>query len=153
MNTKPTPEEAQQALREVDHRQAQTSAAAAWPRWVWIAGGAVVAAYGILADTEPRFVRTWGTTVVVLLLVASMAVNTRRGGGLLGRQVRPRVARDPSSLLGAGLVFVLFVGAAVLLRVLDVPHAALWTSLPGGVLLAVAGPWWERRVLSRAAGR
>ena len=153
MNTQPTPDEARAVLRDIDHRRTQTAERAGWPRWAWVASGAVVAAFGLLADRQPGFFRDWGSVLVVLLLVAALASNSRRGGALLRRQARPRVTPGPAALLWSALVVVLFVGGGTLAVAADVPHAALWMGLAGAVLLAAAGPWWQRRVLAREAGR
>ncbi|MEU0551598.1 hypothetical protein [Micromonospora sp. NPDC005979] len=151
MSTTPTPEEARQALEDVDRRRDQTAAAASRSRWTWLAAGILVAAYGIVADRYPDFVRTYGTTIVILLLLASMAANTRWGAALLRRPVRPRATPDTSSLLWSALVLALLIAGAAFATALDVPHLWAWFGLVGGVLLAAAGPWWQRRVLTRPA--
>ena len=153
MSSSPTPEEARQALHDVDRRREQSARAAGHSRWAWLAAGVVTAAYGVLADREPRFLSNWSSIIVVALLLIVVAGNTRRGGALLGRPVRARTAADPASMLWVALVLILFIAAATLAVALHTPHAAVWIGLAGGVLLAAAGPWWQRRVLSRAAGR
>ena len=153
MTATPTPEEAQQALDNVDRHRARAAAAATRPRWVWIAAGVLVAGWGVLADQAPQVTRAWGNTLVILLLVAVVIGNSRRGGSLLRRQMRPRVGHDPASMAWTGLVIILFVGGAALAVALHVPHVALWSGLAGGVLLAAVGPWWQRRVLTREARR
>jgi hypothetical protein len=148
----PTPEEARQALRDVDHRRDQSAAAGSWPRWTWITGGVVVAAYGVLVDQQTQFLRDWGSTIVVLMLLAVVLSNSRWGSSLLRRPVRTRPPRDLQSLLWPALVLILVIGATLAVA-RDVPHAALWSGLAGGVLLAVAGPWWQRRLLTRETSR
>ncbi|MEU1589616.1 hypothetical protein [Micromonospora sp. NPDC005710] len=152
MNT-PTPEEAQAALRDVDRRRNQTAAAAGHSRWGWIVAGVLIAAYGFLADREPQFIRTWGSAIVLLLLFASLLGNTRLGGSLLRRPVRPRVTPDPASVLWLLLVLAVLIGGTTIAAAMDVPHVALWSGLAGGVLVAAAGPWWQRRILTRETGR
>lgn len=151
MSTTPTPEEARRALADVDRRREQTAAAAGRSRWAWLAAGVFAAAYGIVADRYPDFVRTYGTTIVILLLVAAMIPNTRWGAALLKRPVRPRATPDAQSLLWSALVVALLIGGAALATALEVPHLWVWFGLLAGVLLAVAGPWWQRRVLTRPA--
>ncbi|MEU5785213.1 hypothetical protein [Micromonospora lupini] len=151
MSTTPTPEEAREALRDVDRRRGQTAAAAGRSRWTWLAAGVLVAAYGVLADRYPGFVRTYGTSIVILLLLLSMAGNTRWGAALLRRPVRPRITLSPAALLWSALALALLIGGTALATALDVAHVWLWSGLFIGVLLAAAGPWWQRRVLTRVA--
>ncbi|MEU7842134.1 hypothetical protein AB0B39_14385 [Micromonospora sp. NPDC049114] len=151
MSTTPTPEEARRALQDVDRRRGQTVAAASRSRWTWLGAGVLVAAYGVLADRYPDFVRTYGTTIVILLLLLSMAGNTRWGATLLRRPVRPRIVPSPASLLWSALVLALLIGGTALATALDVPHVWLWSGVIIGVLLAAAGPWWQHRVLTRTA--
>ncbi|KAB1937332.1 hypothetical protein F8271_19330 [Micromonospora sp. ALFpr18c] len=151
MNTTPTPEEAEGALRDVHRRRGQTAAAAGWPWWAWIVTGVLIAALGVLADRYPEFTRTYGTTIAILLLLVAMASNTRWGGALLRRPVRPRIQPDTSALMWSALILALLIGGTALAGALGVPHVLLWGGLFIGVLLAAAGPWWQRRVLIRAA--
>jgi hypothetical protein len=153
MNATPTPEEARDALQDVERRRAQTAAASGRSRWVWIGAGVLIVAWGVLIDQKPGFAGDWGSIVVGLLLLVVVLGNTRRGGSLLRRQVRPRLPHDSSAMLWSGLVIVLLIGGAALAVALHTPHVALWTSLAGGLLLAAAGPWWQRRVLTREARR
>ncbi|MBG6064510.1 hypothetical protein [Micromonospora ureilytica] len=152
MNT-PTPEEARAALRDVDRRRTQTAAAAGRSRWGWIVAGVLIAAYGVLADREPQFVRTWGIAIVLLLLGVSLVGNTRLGGSLLRRPVRPRITPDPASLLWILLALAVLIGGTTIATAMEVPHVALWSGLAGGVLVAAAGPWWQRRILTRGTAR
>ncbi|MEV4822638.1 hypothetical protein [Micromonospora sp. NPDC049274] len=149
MSTTPTPEEAREALRDVDRRRGQTAAAAGRSRWTWLAAGVFVVAFGALADSYPDFLRTYGLTIVVFLLLLSMAGNTRWGAALLRRPVRPRISPAPAALLWSALVLALLIGGTALATALDVPHVWLWIGLFIGVLLAAAGPWWQHRVLTR----
>ncbi|MET8281708.1 hypothetical protein [Micromonospora sp. NPDC005174] len=151
MSTTPTPEEARRALQDVDRRRDQTAAAAGWPWWAWLASGVAVGACGFAADQYPDFVRTYGTTIVILLLVVAMLPNTRWGATLLKRPVRPRATADTSALLWSVLVVALLIGGTTLASALDVPHVWVWSGLIVGVLMAAAGPWWQRRVLTRSA--
>ncbi|MGC4757669.1 hypothetical protein [Micromonospora trifolii] len=150
MNTTPTPDEARQALQDVDRRRNQTATAAGRSRWIWIAAGVLIAGYGLLTDQEPQFVRTWGVAIVVLLLLVAAVGNTRRGGALMRRPVRPRIAPDHASILWLALVLVLVIGGTMMAAAAGVPHIAVWSGLAAGVLLAAAGPWWQRRMLTRA---
>ena len=153
MNTQPTPDEAREALRDIDHRRTQTVERAGWPRWAWVVAGVVTAAYGILADREAGFFRDWGSAFIGLLLLVALASNSRRGGALFRRQARPRITPDPASLLWSALVIIAFIVAGTLAAAANVPHVAAWMGLAGGILLAVAGPWWQRRVLERESRR
>ncbi|WP_433537877.1 hypothetical protein ACQPZK_09225 [Micromonospora sp. CA-249363] len=151
MGTTPTPEEARRALQDVDRRRDQTAAAAGWPWWAWLVTGVAAVAYGFAADQYSDFVRTYGTTIVILLLLAAMLPNNRWGSALLKRPVRPRTTPDTSVLLWSVLVVVLLIGGTAVAGALDVPHVWVWSGLIVGVLLAAAGPWWQRRVLTRPA--
>ncbi|MCM4083074.1 hypothetical protein [Paractinoplanes hotanensis] len=149
----PTPEQAQQALDDVGRRQTQTAEAATHSRWAWIASGALLVVWGVLVDQQPQFMRDWGTTIVLMLLALSLLANTRFGGSLLRRPVRPRVPRDARSMVWNGVVIVLMAVGAWLLVRLEVPHATVWAGVAGGLLVAGVGPWWQRRVLARGAMR
>ncbi|MGC4855695.1 hypothetical protein ACLQ24_20455 [Micromonospora sp. DT4] len=151
MSTAPTPEEARRALEDVDRRRDQTATAAGWPWWAWLASGVAAVICGFAADRYPDFVRTYGTTIVILLLFAAMFPNTRWGSALLKRPVRPRATTDTSILLWSVLGVALLIGGLALASALDVPHVWVWSGLTVGVLLAAAGPWWQRRVLARPA--
>lgn len=151
MTATPSPDEARQALQDVEHRRGQTAAAADWPVWTWITGGILAAAWGLIADQFPQFVRTWGTPIVVLLLILALAAKTRWGGALLRRPVRTRTSFNSANTGWLVLVLILLTGAGTVAAVFDVPHTALWAGLAGGLLLAIAGPWWQRRILTREA--
>jgi uncharacterized membrane protein YgcG len=153
MSTTPTPDEARQALEDVERHRTHTAAATGRKRWAWIAAGAAVLAWGVLVDQVPRFGQTWSYAVITLLLLVVVLGNTRRGGSLFGRQARPRVSRDPASMLWFGLVIVLLIVGKSVAMALHVPHHAIWAGLVGGLLLALVGPWWQHRVLTRSARR
>ena len=151
--TTPTPEQARQALDDVGRRQAQTAAAATHSRWSWLAAGALLVVWGVLVDQRPDFTRDWGNVIVLTLLALVLLGNTRLGGSLLRRPVRPRVPRDPRHMVWAGLAIVLIAVGTWLLVRLEVPHATVWAGLASGLLVAGAGPWWQRRVLAPGAPR
>ncbi|MFG1605036.1 hypothetical protein [Actinoplanes sp. NPDC049265] len=153
MSTTPTPDEARQALQDVERHQAETAAATGRKRWVWIASGAAVLVWGVLADQVPDFNRGWSSAAIVLVLAVSLIANSRWGGSLFRRQARPRVAYDPASMLWFLLVIAILIGGKVFAVHLHTPHYPIWAGLVGGVLLAAVGPWWQRRVLTRAARR
>jgi hypothetical protein len=153
MSTTPTPEEARQALADVERHRTEAAAATGRKRWVWIAAGAAVLVWGVLADQAPDFNRGWSTGAIVLVLAVSLIANSRQGGSLFRRQARPRVAYDPASMLWFLLVIAILIGGKVLAAHLHTPHYPIWAGLAGGALLAFAGPWWQRRVLTRAARR
>lgn len=152
MTATPTPEEARRALQDIDDRQRQTVAAGASPHWWWIVGGVLVAGYGVLVDLRPGIVQPWGEVGVWLLLFVVIARNSRWGAAFFGRRVRPRLALGRTERFGfvaVGLLvlIVLNLGATWL----DVPHVSAGFGIAGGLLIALAGPWWEHRVLKRNA--
>ncbi|MFI1991748.1 hypothetical protein [Actinoplanes sp. NPDC020271] len=153
MDTDPTPDEAREALLQVERRRAQTAAAAGWPRWSWIAAGALIVAYGVLADQQPDFLRNWGSVLVLVLLLLAALTTTRRGSALIGRPVRSRTRLDTTTALWGLAILVTVVGGGTLASVTDVPHVALWFGIAAGILLAAGGPWWQHRVLTRGARR
>ncbi|MFI5934217.1 hypothetical protein [Actinoplanes sp. NPDC051494] len=146
-----TPEEAQQALLDIEERQQQSTAAARSSRWWWILGGLGVIAFGVATELAPGFIDDWGTVIVWAMVFLAIARSSRWGARFFGRQVRPRLAGSTAQRLGMGAIGA--VGALVLLGALwlDVPHVALGFSIVGGLLLMVAGPWWEDRVLARGS--
>jgi hypothetical protein len=154
MMTTPTPEEAQQALQDIDDRKRDTTAAAASPRWWFIGGGILTAGYGVLIDLVPSIAGTWGNVIVWLLLLVMIARNSRWGAPLFGRRLRPRLTgspahRDGEGVHGAIVILALTIGALWL----HVPHLSAWIGIVGGLLIALAGPWWQARMLARGARR
>jgi hypothetical protein len=148
MMTTPTPEEAQRTLHDIADVKQQTAAAAASPRSWYIACGVLAAGLGALADLAPGFSSAWGNAIVVLLLIAFLARSNRWGG----RRLRPRLRGSLASRLGLGVlgavgILALTVGAMSL----HVPHLQLWVGIGGGLLVALAGPWWQNRRLRRGA--
>jgi hypothetical protein len=152
MMTTPTPEEAQRALHDITDVKQQTAAAAASPRWWYIGGGIVAAGLGVLADFVPGFSGTWGNAIVFLVLIVIFARSSRWGAPLFGRRLSPRLpgslaGRLGLGLLGAVVVLALTVGALSL----HIPHLRSWVGIGGGLLIALAGPWWQTRMLRRGA--
>ena len=146
-----TPEEAQRALHDIEERRQQSTTAGRSSRWWWIGGGLAVIAYGVVGELAPGFIEDWGTVIVTVLLLLAVARSSRWGARFFGRQVRPRLAGSPARRLGAGAIGALVVLLATFVAVwLHVPHLGLGVSVVGGLLLIVAGPWWEGRMLARA---
>lgn len=146
MNTTPTPDNARQAVQDVD--RGDQALAPAPKRWVWIVAGILTVACGMLVDRAPQLARGYGSSVVILLVVVALVVGNTRWGG---RRTGTRVSRDPATTAWSMSVFALVVFGAGLATALHVPHVALAVGLVGGVLLAVVGPSWQRRVLARVA--
>lgn len=153
MATTPTPEQAQNALRDFEQQRQESAAASGYPVAYWIVGGVVVAALGVFYDLRPGFASSWGPIITMALLALSVLSNTRWGGRLFGRRVRvrqqPAGRRMVAGLIGAAVALVVVVAAAHV----TVPHLSAILGIFFGLLLAVAGPWWQRRVLARAAVR
>jgi hypothetical protein len=152
MTTTPTPEEAQRSLREISDRKRQGAEAAASSRWWFVGCGVATVAYGVLVDRVPSFSDTWGNAIVWVLLLLVIARSSRWGASLFGLRLRPRRPGGPRRRLGLGVLGAV-VSLAVVLVVLwlDVAHLSLWIGVGGGLLIAVAGPWWQARALRRSA--
>jgi hypothetical protein len=151
MAATPTPDEARRALHDVEARRRDTAAAGGWPVGWWIGGGVVAAGLGVLYDLVPGFARDWGNVITLVLLAAVVVTSTRRGSAWIGRSVGPRraPAGRPLALVGA-LLLVLF---AVQVGRWGVPHLTAILGIAGGLLMALAGPWWQHRVLTRRAAQ
>ncbi|AGL15896.1 hypothetical protein [Actinoplanes sp. N902-109] len=148
--TTPTPEEAQRALVDVEERRQQALAGAQSSRWWWIGGGIFLIAYGLVSDLADGFLGSWSGLITPIALMLVVLSTTRWGNSLLGRKVRARPLGTPAQRLGRGLIgAVLAVVLMFVLAAVDVPHLVLWYGLVTGLLMIIAGPWWERRMLSR----
>jgi hypothetical protein len=152
MMTTPTPEEAQRALHDIADVKEQTVAAAASPRWWYLACGAVAAGLGVLSDLAPGFFGRWSNLFVWVVLLVIVARANRWGAPLFGRRVSPRLRGNLATRLGLGVIGAIAVFVVVIAAMwLHVPHLTLWTGIGGGLLIALAGPWWQRRMLRRGA--
>jgi hypothetical protein len=151
MREGPNPEEARQALAGIENSHQQTLQAAEWPRAWWIGGGVVLAAFGVVTDLAPGFFREWGGTVSTCLLLLVVLSSTRWGRSLTGNRVRPRLGGTTKRWIGGAVFGILAALAAFLVGRWSVPHLGLIIGVAGGLLLAVAGPWWQSRVLHQHA--
>jgi hypothetical protein len=152
MTTTPTPEEAQRSLQDIGDRKRQGAEAAASPRWWFIGCGVVTVAYGVLIDRVPSFSDTWGNAVAWVLLLMVIARSSRWGAPLFGLHLRPRRSGGLVRRLGLGVLGAVVSLALVALATrLGVPHLSLWIGIGGGLLIALAGPWWQARALRRSA--
>ncbi len=153
MMTTPTPEEAQRALHDIEDVKRQTAAAAASPRWWYIACGILAAVLGVVADLAPSFNRHWGNVIVFVILMVIIARGSRWGAPLFGRRLSPRLSGSVASRLGWGVLGAVVVIALTLAAIsLHIPHLSSWVGIGGGLLIALAGPWWQKRMLRRGAG-
>ena len=147
-----TPEEAQRALLDIEERKQQSTTAARSSRWWWIGGGLFLIAFGVAGELAPDFMDDWGSVFVWALLFLAIARSSRWGSRFFGRQVRPRLAGSPAQRLGLGVIGAVVALLLVLVAMwLDVPHLALAFSIVAGLLLILAGPWWEGRMLARGS--
>jgi hypothetical protein len=149
MSSTPTPDDAARTLRDFEEHRQQATAATGWPLWTWIAGGVFVAALGVIYDFYPGFAADWGSWITGVFLLIAVLSTTRWGSALFGRPARVR-----RPLTAGGLVVAIAFGALVALLTLiasrlDVAHLTAVAGIVGGLLMAVVGPWWQRRVLSR----
>jgi hypothetical protein len=152
MMTTPTPEEAQRALHDIaDAKQQTVDAAASSRRW-YIGWGIVAAAIGVVADLAPGFSGTWGQLIIALLLVFMLVRQSRWGASLFGRRLSPRLPGSLAARLGVGVIAAIVILALTVGAMwLHIPHLSSWVGIGGGLLIALAGPWWQRRVLRRGA--
>jgi hypothetical protein len=154
MTTTPTPDEARRALQDVKHRRQQAANAAGWGKgwWYWAAAGVVVAATGVLFDFKGDELGDW-TNIITLAVLALLVLSyTRWGSALIGRPVRPRNPGPVRWVVSIASALVI-MAAALLLGSLRIPHVGSIIGVACGLLLALAGPWWQERVLSRRASR
>ena len=152
MTMTPTPEEAQRSLQDIGDRKRQSAEAAASSRWWFVGCGVATAAYGVLIDRVPSFSDTWSNAVVWVLLLVVIARSSRWGASLFGLRLRPRRSGGRGRRLGLGVLGAIVSLALVSLALrLDVPHLSLWIGIGGGLLIALAGPWWQARALRRSA--
>lgn len=153
MSATPTPDEARQALEDYDQQRKESATASGYSTGSWIIGGVVVAAFGVLTDFNPTWAGAGSTWFSLVLLAVVVLAGSRWGGALFGRRVQVR--RQPTArrwllaLLGA----VLALAATLALTSLDLPHSSAVAGIVFGLLLAIGGPWWQRRALAREAAR
>ncbi|GLY08574.1 hypothetical protein [Actinoplanes sp. NBRC 101535] len=153
MSATPTPEEARQTLEGYDQQRKDSATASGYSTGYWIGAGVVVAAFGVFTDFYPTWAGAGSTWFSLVLLAVVVLASTRWGSALVGRRVQVR--RPPTgrrwllALLGAALGLV----AMLALAGLDLPHSSAVVGIVFGLLLAVGGPWWQRRTLAREATR
>ncbi|TQS43957.1 hypothetical protein [Cryptosporangium phraense] len=145
----PTPDEARRTLQDLEEHRRRTADAAGWHRGWWIGAGVIVAAYGVAVDLAPG--GAWSSVIPAVLLVAAVVSTTRWGSAAIGRPLRARQAAGPGRWIVAIVGALLIVGVTLAVGRLDVPHLAAIAGVVGGVVLAVGGPWWQDRVLTRRA--
>ncbi|WP_067498791.1 hypothetical protein [Actinoplanes sp. TFC3] len=152
--TTPAPQEARQALDAIQQRREQSATAARSSRWWWIGSGLFLIGYGVAQELAPDVMRNWGSVISMALLFLSIARSSRWGSHLFGRQVSPRLTAKPVRRFGVALVFAItLVALALGAGRLQVPHFVLWYCIAGGLLVMLAGPWWENRVLTRVSNK
>lgn len=149
MSAIPTPDDAARTLHDFEEHRQQATAASGWPRSAWIAGGVAVAALGLVYDLVPGFAADWGSWITGVALLLVVVSTTRWGSALFGRPVRVRRPLTAGRAVAALAVGVLAAVISLLASRLDVPHLTAVLGVAGGLLLAIAGPWWERRLLRR----
>jgi hypothetical protein len=155
MDITPTPHEADEALRQIRHQQAESirNTYKPGPWWAHLVLTAFFVSYGLGKDLDS----VWGTVSQVgcwLILVAVAVVQWRR------RQVKRSVAtsvrmNDPLTwvliiVFSAVMLAVLF-GGPHLLAAYDVPFPHALSGLATGLLLILAiplGRWQVRRSIA-----
>ncbi|MFI5842589.1 hypothetical protein ACIA8K_23055 [Catenuloplanes sp. NPDC051500] len=149
MSSTPTPDDAARTLRDFEQHQQQATAESGWPLWTWIAAGVFVAALGVIYDLFPGFAADWGSWITGVLLLATVLSTTRWGSALFGRPARVRRPLTTGGIVVAIIFGALVVVAVLLASRLHIAHLPAVVGVVGGLLVAVAGPWWQRRVLRR----
>lgn len=140
--TRPDPDEAAAAMRELQRRQGQAGRGARMPRWLWIVVAVLFAAALAQRDFLPRDVSSWvGLALVAVLLLLSLTSYSRRGSSLLGQAVQPSRALVPvrRRLQIMGGMLVLIIGFVLLTR-LDLPYVSTAVGVVGAVLIVAFGP-------------
>ncbi|WP_033343180.1 hypothetical protein [Catenuloplanes japonicus] len=149
MSATPTPDDAARTLRDFEQHRQQATIATGWPLWSWIGGGILVAVLGVLYDLNPGFAADWGSWITGVLLLLAVLSTTRWGSALFGRPARVR--RPPTA--GRIVVAVAFGALVAVLTLVasrwEVPHLVAAAGVAGGLLMAIAGPLWQRHTLSR----
>ncbi|WP_430788811.1 hypothetical protein [Actinoplanes sp. G11-F43] len=153
MSTTPTPEEARQTLRGYDQQRKDSAAASGYATGYWIGAGVIVAAFGVFTDFNPDWAGSGSTWFSVALLAVVVVSSTRWGSALFGRRVQVRRQATARRWLLGMLGAVLALAAMLALASLDLPHTFTVVGIVFGLLLAIGGPWWQRRTLAREAAR
>jgi hypothetical protein len=161
MDTIPTPTEADQALRQIRHQQAETIRRAYTrdPWWMYLALVGFFVGYGLGRDLASGWAAL-SQIVSWVILLGAVLVQRRR------RKIRPSVAsawRMNGPVLwvvttgyAVAMVALLF-GAPLVLASLGVPFPHTIGGLATGLAVAVAaiplGRWSLRRAVARAESR
>lgn len=153
MSATPTPEEARQALQGYDQQRKDSATASGYSTGYWIGSGVFVAAFGVFTDFYPNWAGAGGTALSLTLLAVVVLSTTRWGSALFGRRVQVRHQPTGRRWLLAVLGAVLGLAAMLALASLDLPHSSAVVGIAFGLLLAIGGPWWQRRALAREAAR
>jgi hypothetical protein len=153
MSATPTPDEARQTLKDYDQQRANSTAASGYPTAYWIGAGVVVAAFGVLTDLKPDWAGEGSTWFSLAMLFLVVLLATRWGSARVGRRVQVRRQPIGRRWLPAFAGAVLSLAAMLALANLSVPHLFTIVGVVFGLLLAIGGPWWQRRTLAREAAR
>lgn len=128
-STKPTPEEAQAALRAVDQRTGQAVSAAVRnrSRAMDFVLGVALLAQGVCIDFFPPY-SGWAAGLVAVVFVAYGALSySRRGSSALGERVRahrPAYARKYSVIFTS--IIAVSLGAALIAQLVHVAGHVSW---------------------------
>jgi uncharacterized membrane protein YkvI len=145
MNERMLPEDAAQALAEVDRRQRQVIALAAVPAWYWWAVGALMVVLAVGVD-----VRT-DTSIGIAVPVFVIGMLAATGRVVLGafRRALPRndllVPQGVFAILGfVGLAVGVTLAVAFTLRAAGVPYPATSGCALGAIVMGTGGPLLSR---------
>lgn len=161
MSSRPTPQHAAEALRNIDRRTAQgVGSLRESPRWLDVVAGLVLLVYSAVPDFAPR-AATYTNAIFAAVVVGYATLSrTRRGSALLGRPTRvnrgavsPRFGRIATAVIVA--VFLASLGSTVILGAMridmHIPYLGTVLGVASAVLLIGFGPRL-RGGLARLAG-
>jgi hypothetical protein len=157
MNDGLRPDDAAQALREIDARQEQVIRLAIIPGWFWWAVAVLMVILSASVDSGRPWAIGAGTTVFVLGILAAT------GGVVLRGARRAQLSNDlvrPGFVLAilgfVALVLAVALPTAFTLKAAGVGYPGTWGTLAGAVVMVIGGPMLtrllQRMMLANRAG-
>lgn len=144
MPSHPTPQEAADALRDVDRRTGQAVGSLRdAPRWLDVFFGLFFLLYGVSGDFLPGAMAWINLIMVAVVVTYAVLLRTRRGALLLGQpaRVRREVISSRFVVIARLIIGVIVVGSIVAILVLGANHTSVhvpYLTTIFGVVSAVA---------------